>query len=303
MDIDRLQNFITVAEELNISRAAEILHMCQPPLSKQIQRLETELGAKLFDRKPKLQLTQAGKAFLAEARIIQATLKQAAYKTKQIHQGELAGTFGYLTVGFTSAMANGILPNILKFFRQRYPDVKLILSEEYSASQIQRLRDRATDIMFVYQDRGLVEARDLAAISLRQEQLVVVLPEKHGLTNKSLISLVDLASEEFILPDRHVVPGLFAKIYSLCEQAGFEPKVAQEAIFMVTILGLVAGELGIGILPDSVQNLQRQGVVYRSISQQMVTGNQLNIVWRKDDSSPIVPHFIKITQEVLNNEK
>jgi DNA-binding transcriptional LysR family regulator len=302
MKIDRLHNFITVADELNISRAAEKLNISQPPLSNQIKLLERELGAKLFDRKPRLKLTQAGAAFLVEARVIQATLKQAANKTKLIHQSELNGKFGCLTVGFTSSMANGILPQILRNFRDKYPDVRLILSEENSDVQIQRLRDRATDIMFIYKTPIWTETTNLQEILLVPESLVVVLPAKHRLATKATISIADLQDEDLIMPDRQIVPGLFREINDLYLQSGLKPKIALEAVFMVTILGLVAGEIGISILPDSVQNLQRQGVIYRSIEGHTTAINQLSVVWREHDPSTILPHFLDVTRELLNQQ-
>ncbi len=295
MELRHLRYFIAVADELSFSHAAEQLGIAQPPLSQQIQALETELGAKLFDRKKRpLQLTPSGTAFLEEARSILKTLAQAVNKTKRIQQGEL----GCLTVGFTSSMANGILPNILRTFRQSYPEVKLILSEENTASQLQRLRDRTTDIIFFYQDCGLSEAKDLEVIPLLRESLVVILPTNHLLATQSEISLNSLATEEFIMPDSLAVPGLSQQIYNLCIQHGFVPQVAQEAIFMVTILGLVAGEIGISILPSSVQNLQRTGVVYRSITEE-ATASQLNAVWQRDNSSPILLQFIEIVKNSL----
>jgi DNA-binding transcriptional LysR family regulator len=290
MELRHLRYFIAVADELNFSRAAERLQIAQPPLSQQIQALESELGVKLFDRKKRpIQVTLAGQAFLEEARLTLANLEQAIHKTQRIHQGEL----GHLTVGFTSSMANGILPNILRTFREHYPEINLILREESSGSQIQRLRDHQTDIAFVYQTPDLAEANDLKMILLSQQALVAVLPEYHPLAAQSTISLIDLADEEFVMPLHSVVSGLSEQIYCLCTQAGFLPKVAQEAIFMVTILGLVAGEIGISILPSSVQNLKREGVTYRPIQEKPIA-NPLAIVWRQDHSSPILQQFIDI---------
>lgn len=298
MELRHLRYFIAVADELNFSRAAARLQMAQPPLSQQIQALEIELGVKLFDRKKRpLQLTLAGMTFLEEAKVMLTQLERAVHKTQRIYQGEL----GHLTIGFTSSIANGVLPNILRSFRQHYPQVKLILREENSAFQIRGLRDQQTDIIFVYQDLALTEASDLAIMPLSQEPLVVALPEKHRLSSHSNIAINDLANEEFIMPLRQVVSGLSEQIYSLCAQAGFAPKVAQEATFMVTILGLVAGEMGISLLPLSVQNLQRKGVVYRSIQAQTAT-KQLSAVWRRNDSSTLLQRFLDVAQAIATDE-
>lgn len=154
LELRHLRYFIEVAEELNITRAAERLGIAQPPLSQQIQDLEDEvLGVKLFDRQKRpIQLTQAGVAFLDVAWSILATLELAKYKIRRIDRGEL----GYLVVGFTSSIANGILPDILQTFKNNWPDVKLILQEETSAVQIGMLRNRQADIVFVYQDRQII---------------------------------------------------------------------------------------------------------------------------------------------------
>jgi DNA-binding transcriptional LysR family regulator len=298
MELRHLRYFIAVADELSFSRAAERLRIAQPPLSQQIQALETELDVKLFDRKKRpLQLTLAGQAFLEEARVMLTQLQQAVQKTQRIHQGEL----GSLTIGFTSSIANGILPNILRSFRQQYPAVKLVLREGNSAFQIQGLRDRQTDIVFVYQDPVPLEVHDLEFMRLSQESLVVALPQSHRLSTQPNIALIDLVDEEFIMPLRQMVSGLPEQIRYLCAQAGFVPKVAQEATFMVTILGLVAGEIGISVLPSSVQNLHRKGVVYRPIQEQ-TTVNQLNAVWRCHSLSPILQQFLEVTQAVSGDE-
>ncbi len=292
MELRHLRYFIAVADTLSFSRAAERLRMAQPPLSQQIQALEAELGVTLFDRKKRpLQLTLAGQAFVEEARSLLAQLEQAVHKTQRIHQGDV----GALTVSFSSSIANGVLPDILRSFRQHYPEIKLILREENSAFQLQGLRDHKTDVMFAYQYHDVAEASDLEVLPLTEEPLMVVLPENHLLSGYSKISLSDLVEEEFVLPLHQVVSGLPEQIYQICSQVGFVPKVAQEAIFMVTILGLVAAEVGISILPASVRNLQRKGVVYRPLQEQ-TPATRLTAIWRRNHSSTILRQFLDITQ-------
>ncbi len=298
MELRHLRYFVAVADELSFSRAAERLQIAQPPLSQQIQALEAELGVQLFNRdKRPIQLTQAGQAFLEEARSTLTNLEQAIRKTQRIDQGEL----GHLTVGFTSSMANGVLPDVLRIFRQQYPETDLILREASSGSQIQGLRDHQTDIIFAYRAPALIEAKDLEVTLLSQETLVAVLPQHHPLATQSTISLLDLAKEDFVMPLRPVVFGLSEQIYALCAQAGFVPQVAQEAIFMVTILGLVAGEMGVSILPSSVQNLRREGVTYRPI-QEEASANPLTIVRRQEHASLILQKFIDIAKNVSSQK-
>ena len=295
MELRHLRYFVAVADERSFTRAAEKLGIAQPPLSQQIQSLEKDLGdVILFDRKKRpLQLTSAGQAFLEASRSTIANLEQSIQRTQRIHLEEL----NCLTIGFTSSIANGVLPNILRTFRQHYPEIKLILWEENSAFQIERLRDHQTDVVFVYQNHDLTTANDLTMMPLSQEMLVVVLPQNHPLAVQSQISLTDLANEEFIMPRTLVVSALPEQIADLCKEAGFKPNVVQEATFMVTILGLVAGEVGISILPSSVQNLQRQGVVYRPI-QEKTPVNQLIAVWRHADASKILEQFLSIAKTV-----
>lgn len=294
MELRHLRYFVAVADERSFSRAAEKLGIAQPPLSQQIQSLEKELDVILFDRtKRPLQLTSAGQAFLEASRSTLANLEQSIQRTQRIHLEEL----NCLTIGFTSSIANSVLPNILRTFRQHYPEIKLILREENSAFQIERLRDHQTDVVFVYQNHDLTKANDLKMMPLSQEMLVVVLPQNHPLAVQSQISLTDLANEEFIMPRTLVVSNLPEQITDLCKQAGFEPKIVQEATFMVTILGLVAGGMGISILPSSVENLQRQGVVYRPIQEETPV-NQLIAVWRHADASKILEQFLSIAKTV-----
>lgn len=303
-----LRYFIAVVEAGSVTSAAEKLHVAQPYLTRKITGLERKLGTnvKLFDRKQRPhQLNQAGRAFLETAQTILATLDRAVDTTQRLRLGELTGTLGYLTVGFTSSMANGILPDILGSFREKYPDVSLILSEESTSNHIQKVQERATDLMFVYQYLGLTEAlatTDFQVLPISQEPLVVVLPTKHPLAAKSAISLADLQAESFIMPDRQVVPGLFKEIEDLCIEAKFMPKIALEAVFMVTILGLVAGRIGVSILPATVQNLKREGVVYKKIQDRVVT-DRLAAVWRKDNPSPILKNFVAIIKDIISSRE
>jgi DNA-binding transcriptional LysR family regulator len=288
MELRHLRYFIAVADELSFSRAAERLRIAQPPLSQQIQALEQELGVKLFDRKSRpLQLTPAGRAFLEEARATLLQLERAVHKTRAIDQGQS----GALTIGFTGSIANSIFPEILLAFRRQNPDIKLIMQEEKTALILQKLRERQMDIIFLYSYREAWEDTSFQMTILAQEPLVLVLPKDHRLAERTTLSLKDIEEEEFIMPLHNVSGGLSEQIYFLCSQAKFEPKVSQTALFMVTILGLVAGGTGISILPASVRNLQRQGVIYRSLLEQTRTCN-LMAIWFENHSSKVLPVFL-----------
>jgi DNA-binding transcriptional LysR family regulator len=294
LELRYLQYFIAVADELSFSRAAEREGLSQSRLSQQIKLLESELEVKLFNRsKHPIQLTDAGQAFLEEARSTLIQLEQAVRQTQRIHLGEM----GNLTIGFTSSIANSVLPDILRTFRGQASAIKLILKEEKSGSLLPKLLDGHVDIIFFYQYQEDLNDGDLTFMAIEQESLVLVLPKMHPLTNKSRIQVSDLVDEEFIMPLHQVQSGLAEQIYILCSQAGFVPNVAQEAIFMVTILGMVAGGMGISILPSSVQSLQRDGVVYRPILEQ-TTMTQLTAAWQRNNSSAILQHFLDIARAV-----
>lgn len=296
MELRHLRYFIAVADELSFSRAAERLHIAQPPLSQQIKSLEVELGVQLFNRNRRpLQLTEAGHFFAEEARSTLDKVDQAIRKTQRVSQGEL----DCLSVGFTSSMVNGVLPVILKTFRKHYSEITLTLREANSSSLAQGLRDRIIDTIFAYRTPALLQANDLDIAVLSAESLVAVLPKQHRLASEPMVSLTDLQKEEFIMPPLQTAFGISEQIYALCAHEGFVPKVAQEAIFVVTILGLVSGEMGISILPSTIQSLKREGVVYRPIREAAVA-NPLTIVRRREKSSDILENFISIAKKVSN---
>jgi DNA-binding transcriptional LysR family regulator len=290
LELRHLRYFMAVAEEKNFSRAAKRLHMSQPSLSKQIQDLEKKLRVKVFDRSSNpLRLTVAGEALLKEAQILIIQLEQTVHKIHSINTGES----GHLTISFSSSTSNSIFPEILKNFRQQYPQVALILQEEKSIHLLQRLQEQKTDIIFLYLYSELTEVNDLEIIKLTYEPFVLVVPESHPLTRQDIVSLSDLKDEAFIIPFNPVVSELSQQIYHLCSQANFVPNVAQTAVFMVTILGLVAAEMGVSILPSNVRNLKREGVIYRSILEETPTA-YLTAVWRKNNESPILKNFVDL---------
>lgn len=297
MELRHLRYFIVLAEELNFSRAAERLHIAQPPLSQQIRSLEDELGFQLFDRRTRpLQLTPAGQVFLERARQVFAQVEQAIGLARQASRGEI----GRLSVGINTSIANSLLPDILRKFCKRFPEVELVLHEQASYQQLQELCDQKIDVGFVnlHHLQSIDEHDDtFSFISILQEPFVIVLPESHPLAKQAQISLQALANELFILPPPHLPSGLYCQIVSLCQHVGFSPKVRQEATWMSTVLSLVAGGVGISLLPANAQNLQRTGVVFRFIQEQSPIF-QMAMVWRRNDSSEILHNFLEVVRNV-----
>ncbi len=302
MDLQHLSNFelrqmcyfmAVVEAHNNFSEAARRLHIDQPPLSQRIRALEKMLKVELFDRKRRpLQLTEAGKVFFEEIRLALTHIERAITQAQRATRGEI----GQLTIGVNSSIANSLLPDILRMFRSRFPDVKLVLRELTSFQQLQDLRERRIDVGFERLPNSYENEADLRFVPIFQEPLVIALPETHPLAAHAQIPLRALADEPFILPPPEVVPS-YGEIISLCQQVGFSPKIVQEATWMITVLSLVAGGVGVTLLRANVQNLQRTGVVYRPILGENLT-RQIALVWRRDDSSVILHEFLKITQDV-----
>ena len=289
MELRHLRYFVTLAEELHFGRAAERLHIAQPPLSQQIRQLEIELGFSLFHRtKRKVQLTEAGLVFLEEAQQILKQLEQAIQIGRQTSRGEI----GQLAIGFVSSAAYNILPETLRSFRTCFPGVALELHELTTFQQVQWLKEGRIDVGFV---RPPIEETAFSTETIFRERLVVALPETHPLANQLNLSLASLCKEPFIFFSRIHAPGLYDTLISLCQQAGFSPMVVQEAIQMQTIVSLVAAEIGVAIVPASLQHLQRTGVVYK-IVQEPTPEVALNMIWRQDDISPTVQRFIEVVR-------
>ena len=298
MELRHLHYFIAVAEELHFSRAAERLHISQPPLSQQIRGLEDELGVKLFERtKRQVHLTEAGKVFLERAYGVLAQLEQAIEVTQRIGRGEV----GRLAISFVDSAVYTLLPEILRVFRSQFPAVELRLHELTTVEQIQALHHKQVDVGIV---RSVISEPGLSTECILQESLVLALPETHPLCAQTQVSLSTLASELFILFPAKLGPIFYEQIITICQQAGFSPKVAQEAVQMQTIVGLVAAGLGIAIacaaakqiVPASLQNFHRSGVIYRPLQEQ-ISNTGLYLAWRQHDSSPVISAFLGLARK------
>ncbi|HEY9890501.1 MAG TPA: LysR family transcriptional regulator [Candidatus Sericytochromatia bacterium] len=289
MELRHLRYFITVAEELHFGRAAQRLHIAQPPLSQQIRQLEEELGVVLFHRtKRSVQLTDAGQVFLEEAKQVLIQAAQAVQAAQRASRGEI----GQLVVSFVSSAAYNVLPKILQAFRARFPEVNLALHELTTDKQLQGLRDGWIDVGFL---RPPIEDDTLSLATIFQESLVVALPEIHPLSRQPQVPLKALINEFFILFPRPLGPKLYDQIVGLCQQAGFSPNVVQEAIQMQTIVSLVAAEIGIALVPASVQNLQRRGVIYKAI-QEATPKAEIAVIWRSNDLSLVLHQFLSVVR-------
>ncbi|MCG8347024.1 MAG: LysR family transcriptional regulator [Chloroflexales bacterium] len=289
MEFRHLRYFIAVAEELHFGRAAARLQMAQPPLSQQIRQLENEIGVQLLHRtKRRVELTHAGAMFLKEAQAIVAHAEQAIQVAQQASHGKI----GRLAVGFVGSAMYSVLPPILRAFHHEAPEVKLTLEELTTAQQIDALHKQHIDVGFL---RPPIRDALLSTEPLLHEPLIVALADTHPLAQASVVSIHALAAEPFILFPRSYGPGLYDHVFDLCWQAGFVPQVAQEAIEMHTLVSLVAADLGVALVPASLQQLQRVNVVYRSL-QEAVPMIALAMAWRHNDTTPVLHRFLDLVK-------
>jgi DNA-binding transcriptional LysR family regulator len=284
---------MALAEELNFSRAAQQLHISQPPLSKQIKQLETDLGSQLFERVSRgVRLTEAGELLFGEAQRILSQIEQTQSMIQRVGRGEV----GKIALGFTPSAANAVLPPILLEFRNRYPEVELSLHEMKADQLVDRLSNKWIDVSFLYLP---FEDDRFHCRTVSHEPLVVALPSKHPLASKPAVRMRALANEPFVLPARHrYMPGLYGQVTELCRRAGFTPNAVQRDVWqMQTILGLVGGGIGIALVPASYRDLPRKGVVYKEI-RDFEPIVEMGAVWRRDDTTPVLHSFLEVVRDV-----
>jgi len=287
MELRHLRYFVTVAEELHFGRAAARLHMAQPPLSRQIQLLEGELGFALFERsRRRVELTPAGSALLHGARHVFDTLDAAIHDARNASEGES----GRLVVGYPSSLTYSGLTELLRAFRNRFPAVAIALRELPPGEQIDALKTGNLDVGFV---RSSLDDPSLVSERVRSEALMVVLPDDHSLCSRRVIPLSALAHEPFVMFPRARGPAYFDQLMGLCRAAGFTPHIVQEAP-QLDIISMVAAGFGISIMPSSMRNFRRPGLAFRPIAGAPQV--ELLIVWRQQNLSPALHKFLDLVR-------
>ena len=255
------RQFAILAEELHFGRAAARLHMTQPPLTQAIAQLEKLLGVRLFDRtKRSVHLTATGRALLPEV----LDLLARAQALPEHARAAAAGELGRLRLAFVSTVGFALLPQWVRGFRERYPDVRVELTEATGDVQLQAFARGELDAGFMLHAATFAPA-GLARCVVAEEPLVVALPEQHPLASVATLTLDAVLAEPLVIFPRRIVPTLFDAIFALYHAAGRSPQVAQEAIQMQTIVNLVSAGLGVAWVPESVRQFQRPGVVYRAL--------------------------------------
>lgn len=295
MELRHLRYFVAVATELHFGRAAKQLHITQPPLSMQIRALEEELGVTLLHRtRRQVSMTRAGKAFLHDARQILERAEQAVLTARRAARGEI----GELVVGFISVADYNLLPLVLREFRRCYPRVTMSLKELTTDAQIAELSEGRIDVGFLLPP---VSEPTIESVPILREPLIAAIPEHHPLAStQGKIPLASLSSAPFIMTPRHMAPGLHDDIVSFCHSAGFSPQVVQEAIQMQTVISLVSAEMGVALIPESLQNLQRTGVIYKRLKEKSPL-TEIRLAWRAGDNLPALKLFIQLARQIADD--
>jgi DNA-binding transcriptional LysR family regulator len=285
IDLRHLRAFEAVAEELHFRRAAERLNLAQPALSRTIVQLEEVIGEVLLLRTNRsVELTEAGRVFLAESKAIFTRLDRAVQQARKA----AAGHIGQLRIGYTDFAVSGQLPPILDGFHRRYPDIRTELIYGSTMQQLEKLKEGAIEFAFV---TGPLLEPDLDRAVVQRDRFVAVLPLCHPLAGQSEVDLADLAREPFVLGIMSRWSHYRRQLDALCIAAGFLPNVAQEAYNSEGVFGFVAANIGVTVHLESAGSFSRQGVVLRPLKG-VTTRICTEAAWVRDGVTPVQQKFI-----------
>src|ERR1700722_2668939 len=246
MELRQIRSFLSIAETLHFGRTAKLIHLSQPALSLQIRALEEEVGVRLFERnRRKTTLTAAGAAFRDDAAAALSQLEQAIRRARLAANGKL----GLLRIGFVSVTGSEIVADIVRQFRELYPEVEVSLRNILTAEQVQMLETGSLDIGFLRLPIGGHSTLDV--VTVHREPLVLVVPSSHKLAKRKKVRLREVADQDFVMYERTYAPGFHDSIVGILRDAGIVPNVSQTAGEIPTLISLVASGMGIAILPAS----------------------------------------------------
>jgi DNA-binding transcriptional LysR family regulator len=292
VELRHLRYFIAVAEELNFSRAAQRMHMAQPPLSAAIRQLERDLGVDLFVRTTReVKLTEAGRAFLDGARRTLADAERAAEDAKRAAAGEL----GQLRIAYSWSTRFETLPTLGRAFRAGHPEVELLAQELWNARMPAAFANGSIDVALSVCPEI---AAELEFAPIRNERLVALLPDTHPLACEEAIPLSALANEEFIVFPREIAPRLHDAFMAIYRRGGFEPRVRNESFHTGWDLGVLAEIPAVAIAPRTVTAGLPDGIMAVAISEP-TDALETCLVWRADDSSPAIAAFVTVARSVF----
>lgn len=285
MELRQIRYFHCVARELSFTKAARILHIAQPPLSRQIKMLEEELGVAVFERLGRgIVLTDAGRYFLDQTEKMTQRLQETINATRRIGKNDRI----WFGVGFVPSTLYGHMPALIRQLRQLNTQVEIGLVEMTTLQQFEALKSGRIDIGV---GRILLNDEEIERLVLTDEPLVVALPITHRLANKASVRLADIMEEPLILYPAKPRPSYADHVLNLCRQKGYSPQVIQEVNELQTAIGLVTATIGIAIVPESVRRLHRDDVVYVNLDEPEFT-SPIMLSWRKNDHSAFLQQTI-----------
>jgi DNA-binding transcriptional LysR family regulator len=292
IDIRQLRYFQAVAEELHFGRAAARLAIAQPALSRQIQQIEQELGTPLLRRtQRRVELLPAGALLLERSRAIQQELARTLSDVRRTGTGEL----GRLALGFIHSSTYGLLPSIIRRFRQLYPAIELELHEMPITVQHAALLRGTIDV-------GLLRVQpapaELEVVPVLADPFLLAVPASHPLAPRTRVRLRSVADEPFVMFTKSDAPLFHDRVEALCRQAGFAPRVVQHATQIHTVVGLVGAGLGVAVVPASGRNLHPRQVRFVQIADKAEPVH-VALAWRRGHETPAMRSFRKVTQDVV----
>jgi DNA-binding transcriptional LysR family regulator len=295
MELRHLRYVVTLAETLHFGRAAERLNLSQPPLSHQIKQLEEELRITLFHRtKRQVQLTEAGRMFVQEARVILAQAAHAANLASRVDQGEV----GQLTIGVSGPADAPIFIQILRTFAQRHPKVRIVLRNMSSLDQTHAISEERLHVGFValpLDDAGL------ATETVMRQPIMIALPQDHPLAKRDRVPLQALSGEPQIMFARSNGPRFFDAVLAACREAGFSMNIAHEVDNLYTACALVAAGLGVCLVPAGVQDRHStSSIVVRPITPALPhIQTHIALAYKPQSTNELVPLFVDVVREVV----
>jgi len=291
MELRHLRYFVAVAENLSFTKAAAKLHLAQPSLTRQIHNLEEEIGVRLLNRsKSQVALTEEGRAFLIDAWRVLALASESVLAVQRLSRGEM----GQLNIGYMSHFNFELLPRTLTAFRQAFPHTALNLFDMAPAEQFRTLEARKIDLGFVGL-RPPAAAAELQWECIARHKTVVVLPIKHPLLKKDLVSLAELKTMFFVGMSEKTHPGFRQWLSETCQQAaGFTPRILQDAELEPGLMSFVAEGLGVTLAREQIKNLPHPGVAFRPLTPPVQT--DYCIAWNRDNDSRALQEYIQIVK-------
>lgn len=282
MELRHLRYFVAVAEEQHIGRAAERLHISQPPLTRQIHQLEAEVGADLFVRTPRgMELTDAGRVFLDDARHVLELADQASERALRAGQGVV----GRVDIALFGTAIFGAIPLLLRAYRRSHPDVRIVLHNMTKEEQLEALAQRRISLAF---NRLMQPVPGIVSEVLVAEPLFVAAPSDHPLAARTAVRIAELEGEPLVLFPTGLRPSFIDRARELCANAGFVPNVVAEVADVVHGIALVATGGGLAFVPRSATNLHVPGVTYRPLHEAPRPTVDLCCIYREDDRSAVL---------------